>query len=126
MWQQWFQVEHDPSGLTCERNLLRHRRLPSIGLHVAPDADPAAVALAQMAARVAGVVPVLVADPATRNVARVRVVGSLTAEQLAECHRAGVELDLVAPVADAMVELRRWVREQSVSWTRHRHGRLLD
>jgi hypothetical protein len=79
-----------------------------------------------MAARVAGVVPVLVADPATRNVARVRVVGSLTAEQLAECHRAGVELDLVAPVADAMVELRRWVREQSVSWTRHRHGRLLD
>ncbi len=126
VWQQWFQVEHDPSGLTCERNLLRHRRLPSIGLHVAPDADPAAVALAQMAARVAGVVPVLVADPATRNVARVRVVGSLTAEQLAECHRAGVELDLVAPVADAMVELRRWVREQSVSWTRHRHGRLLD
>jgi hypothetical protein len=29
-------------------------------------------------------------------------------------------------VADASVELRRWVREQAVSWTRHRHGRLLD
>ena len=28
--------------------------------------------------------------------------------------------------ADAEVELRRWVREQAVSRTRHRHGRLLD
>ena len=37
-----------------------------------------------------------------------------------------VEVDLTQPVADAMVELRRWVREQAISWTRHRHGRLLD
>ena len=30
-----------------------------------------------------------------------------------------------APVADGAIELRRWVREQAISRTRHRHGRLL-
>ncbi|MBI4885113.1 MAG: bifunctional proline dehydrogenase/L-glutamate gamma-semialdehyde dehydrogenase [Actinobacteria bacterium] len=126
IWQQYFAVDHDPSGLECERNLLRYRALPSIGIYVAPDADPAAVAIAEMAARVAGVAAPRLADPATVSVARVRVIGSLTPQQLIECHSLAVELDLVQPVADAMVELRRWVREQAVSWTRHRHGRLLD
>ena len=37
-----------------------------------------------------------------------------------------VAAKLGTPVADAEVELRRWVREQAVSRTRHRHGRLLD
>jgi hypothetical protein len=64
--------------------------------------------------------------PATQTVDRVRVIGSLTDVQLRECHALGVELDAVQPVADAMVELRRWLREQTISWTRHRHGRLLD
>ena len=79
-----------------------------------------------MAARVAGVTAETVVSPATQSVERVRVVGTITDEQLAECHAAGVEVDRVQPVADAMVELRRWTREQSISTTRHRHGRLLD
>jgi len=126
VWDEYFAVEHDPSGLLCERNVLRFRPLPSVGLYVAPDADPAAVTIAQIAQRVAGAAPVVVVNPATGSVERVRVIGSLTPDQLAECHLAGVEVDLVQPVADPMVELRRWVREQSISWTRHRHGRLLD
>ncbi len=125
-WDDYFAVEHDPSGLTCERNILRYRSLPSVGLYIAADADPAAVAIAEMAACVAGVTAIHLASPATQTVDRVRVIGSLTDEQLAECNALGVELDLVQPVADALVELRRWVREQSISWTRHRHGRLLD
>jgi len=79
-----------------------------------------------MAACVAGVTAVRLGNPATQTVDRVRVIGSLTDAQLAECYALGVEVDLVQPVADAMVELRRWVREQAISWTRHRHGRLLD
>ncbi len=126
VWDEYFAVEHDPSGLGCERNVLRFRPLPSIGVYVASDADPAALAIARIAQRVAGVAPVVVVNPATDSVERVRVIGSLTPDQLAECRLAGVELDLVQPVADPMVELRRWVREQSISWTRHRHGRLLD
>ncbi len=126
VWDEYFAVEHDPSGLACEWNILRFRPLPSVGLYIAPDADPAAVQIAQVAQRVAGQPLILVVNPATGSVERVRVIGSLTAEQLAECHAAGVEVDLTQPVADPMVELRRWVREQSISWTRHRHGRLLD
>ncbi|MEI8180993.1 hypothetical protein, partial [Aestuariivirga sp.] len=57
---------------------------------------------------------------------RVRVVGSVSDRQLADWYAAGVEVDRTPPVADAMVELRHWVREQAVSHTRHRHGRLLD
>lgn len=126
VWNEYFAIDHDPSGLACERNILRYRSLPSAGLYVAPDADPEAVAIAEMAARVAGVTAVHLATPATQTVDRVRVIGSLTVEQLTESNAVGVEVDLVQPVADAMVELRRWVREQSISWTRHRHGRLLD
>ena len=126
VWNEHFAIEHDPAGLACERNVLRYRTLPSVGLYVAPDADPAQVAIAELAACVAGVPRVHVISPATRTVERVRVIGSLTDQQLAECHEVGVEVDLTPPVADAMVELRRWVREQAISWTRHRHGRLLD
>jgi len=126
VWDEFFAVEHDPSGLACERNILRFRPLPSVGLYIAPDADPSAVQSAQIAQRVMGLPPTLVVSPMTGSVERVRVIGSLTTAQLAECHAAGVEVDLTQPVADPMVELRRWVREQSISWTRHRHGRLLD
>ena len=125
-WRDEFAVDRDPSGLACERNLLRHRPLPEIGLYVAPDAEPWRVAVAEVAARVVSVPVVRVEHPATSGLARVRVIGSIDDEQLAECHRAGVELDRVQPVADPAVELRRWVREQAISITRHRHGRLLD
>ena len=67
-----------------------------------------------------------VVNPATLDVDRVRVIGSIDDEHLARCHEAGVELDRVQPVGDPALELRRWVREQAVSTTRHRHGRLLD
>ena len=126
VWDEYFAAEHDPSSLACERNILRYRPLPSVGVYVAPGADPAEVAIAELAARVAGVTAIRLTNPATQTVDRVRVVGSVTDEQLLECNALGVEVDLVQPVADAMVELRRWVREQAISWTRHRHGRLLD
>lgn len=126
VWEHQFAVDRDPSALACERNVLRHRPLPSVGLYVAPDATPEALALAQLAARVAGVRAEIAVNPATRTVERVRVIGSIDDEHLARCHAAGVEVDRVQPVADPLVELRRWVREQAVSTTRHRHGRLLD
>ena len=126
VWQEQFVVEHDPSGLACERNVLRHRPLPSVGLYVAPDAAPEAVALARTAARVAGVRLVDVAVGESTSADRVRVIGTVDEHHLAEWYAAGVDVDRVQPVAVAELELRRWVREQAVSTTRHRHGRLLD
>ncbi|MEQ1699953.1 MAG: bifunctional proline dehydrogenase/L-glutamate gamma-semialdehyde dehydrogenase [Ilumatobacteraceae bacterium] len=116
-WREFFGAEHDPSGLTCERNVLRYRPLPGVRLHVAPDADPGLAAIAELARRVSGV-------PTGGD--RVRVIGTATDAELADWHSRGWEVDRTQPVADPMVELRRWVREQSISWSRHRHGRLLD
>ena len=126
VWQERFVVDHDPSGLACERNVLRHRSLPSVGLFVADDAAPAAVEVARMAARVARVrlVDVVAGQPV--SVDRVRVIGTVDDQQLAEWYASGIDVDRVQPVAVAELELRRWVREQAVSTTRHRHGRLLD
>jgi RHH-type proline utilization regulon transcriptional repressor/proline dehydrogenase/delta 1-pyrroline-5-carboxylate dehydrogenase len=120
VWRAHYAVEHDPSGLVCERNVLRYRPLSAVHLVVGDDARAAQVEVARMAAAVAGVS--LVESGADR----VRVVGTVDDGRLAAWFAAGVEVDRVDPVADARVELRHWVREQAISETRHRHGRLLD
>jgi RHH-type proline utilization regulon transcriptional repressor/proline dehydrogenase/delta 1-pyrroline-5-carboxylate dehydrogenase len=56
---------------------------------------------------------------------RLRVLGEVADDVRGAWRAAGLDLDSTPVVAIAEVELRRWVREQSVSWTRHRHGRLL-
>jgi RHH-type proline utilization regulon transcriptional repressor/proline dehydrogenase/delta 1-pyrroline-5-carboxylate dehydrogenase len=117
VWREFFCAEHDPSGLTCERNVLRYRPLPGVRLHIADDASPVEVAVAELARSVSGV-------PDGGD--RVRVIGTVTDAQLVEWHARGWEVDRTPPVADPMLELRHWVREQAISWTRHRHGRLLD
>ncbi|HUC33564.1 MAG TPA: aldehyde dehydrogenase family protein, partial [Ilumatobacteraceae bacterium] len=126
VWNEWFCVDHDPSGLAAEHNVLRYRPLPSVGLFVGDDATADAVEIANLAQSVVGRPPVHVVAGMTQRVDRVRVVGSVSDEQLRDWYRAGIDVDRVQPVADAMVELRRWVREQAISTTRHRHGRLLD
>jgi RHH-type transcriptional regulator, proline utilization regulon repressor / proline dehydrogenase / delta 1-pyrroline-5-carboxylate dehydrogenase len=58
------------------------------------------------------------------DVARVRLLGELGDDARRACHVRNVAIDDAAPVSDGFVELSRWVREQSISRTRHRHGRL--
>jgi RHH-type proline utilization regulon transcriptional repressor/proline dehydrogenase/delta 1-pyrroline-5-carboxylate dehydrogenase len=126
VWRDHYGVEHDPSDLLGERNVLRYRPLQRVDVYVAVDADPAAVEVARLARSVTGTPGRVLTGVRPVVAERVRVIGSVSEEQLVEWQAAGVEVDTVQPVADAMVELRRWVREQAVSHTRHRHGRLLD
>ncbi|MCB1000206.1 MAG: bifunctional proline dehydrogenase/L-glutamate gamma-semialdehyde dehydrogenase [Acidimicrobiales bacterium] len=119
-WRTWFAAEHDPSALTCERNVLRYRPFGCVAL-VGDDASGRAVA--ETAARVAGVR--VVDDPLAPGVDRVRVAGAVAADDLGSWRAAGLDVDLAPPVAVAWEELRHWVREQSLSITRHRHGRPL-
>ena len=116
-WNDYFTLDHDPSALACERNVLRFRPLPAVRLHVAADADPLLVEIAELARKVSGV-------PDGGD--RVRVIGTVNDAQLAQWYARGWDVDRTPPVSDPMVELRHWVREQAISWTRHRHGRLLD
>ena len=122
---QHLAVPHDPSGLACERNELRHVPLPSVDVFVGEGAAAGALELALQAAEVVGV-PVRVVGHPDEAHGRVRVIGVVPDHVLASWYAAGVEVDRAQPVADATVELRRWVREQAISRTRHRHGRLLD
>ncbi len=131
-WRDHFAVEHDPSGLAAETNVLRY--VPVDRVVVRHDGtDETALALLRMAAGVAGVR--LEASDA-RSVSdtefvvglagtdRVRLLTELSDDARRRCHGLDVPVDDAAPVSDGFVELSRWVREQAVSRTMHRHGRL--
>jgi RHH-type proline utilization regulon transcriptional repressor/proline dehydrogenase/delta 1-pyrroline-5-carboxylate dehydrogenase len=125
---------HDPAGLGCEINILRHLPLADVVVRVEQDADPEDLELCLLAAStvgtavrvstgewdgdVAGVVP---HRPATR----LRVLGTASAMLLGAAHAESVTVDVRRPVADGDIELPRWVHEQTVSVTAHRYGRLL-
>ncbi len=126
-WTTDFLIDRDPSGLACERNLLRHRPLRRVSLVVGEGTDPTSVAIARIAARVAGVdVTDGVDGPSAAEVDRIRVVGHVDDDVLRGWYAAGLDVDRSDVSVEPTVELCRWVREQSISRTRHRHGRPLD
>ena len=135
VWRGWFQVDHDPSALRSEHNILRYRPLDRVALVIGAGEVHQAVAVARIAAATTGVDLIeldagsaapsqLVADAAGSD--RVRVIGAVGDDIRRSLRAGGFDLDDAPPVADAPSELRHWVREQSISRTRHRHGRLLD
>jgi RHH-type proline utilization regulon transcriptional repressor/proline dehydrogenase/delta 1-pyrroline-5-carboxylate dehydrogenase len=132
-WKRTFAKVHDPSGLTAESNTLRYQALRSIGV-IHDGTDPDAIELLRLAASVAKsrIIECDMTLQSTKDVAamlaarpdRVRIIGSVSDSILAQCHDAGVAIESSRPSSDGFVELYRWVREQSVSTTRHRHGRV--
>ncbi|MFN8023505.1 MAG: bifunctional proline dehydrogenase/L-glutamate gamma-semialdehyde dehydrogenase [Acidimicrobiales bacterium] len=123
---------HDPSGLRAESNV--SRTVPVTGVAVRHDgSDEAALTVLRRAAEVTGV-RLVESDARTEpfdafvrrldDVERVRVIGTLDDEARRSILALGLALIDDAPVADGAIELRRWVREQAISRTRHRHGRL--
>jgi RHH-type proline utilization regulon transcriptional repressor/proline dehydrogenase/delta 1-pyrroline-5-carboxylate dehydrogenase len=56
---------------------------------------------------------------------RLRLLCPASAELLAAAFDAGVAVDPAPAIAEPTIELRRWVIEQAISRTMHRHGRLL-
>ncbi len=117
-------AERDPSGLASESNVLRYEPLRRMAVHAGDDADPVALAFARAAARAIGIAAVDASGADLAGVERVRVVGMAPDELLDGWHQQGLEVDSTPPVADAEIEMRRWIREQAVSTTRHRHGRV--
>jgi RHH-type proline utilization regulon transcriptional repressor/proline dehydrogenase/delta 1-pyrroline-5-carboxylate dehydrogenase len=142
----------DPSGLRVEANVLRHRPRPAMVLRVGgPDASPdRSLELALAAARQVGT-PVLVSTASQRvawlvrplaaevvvedddalcrrildgGVGRLRLLGSAGDAVHAAAAEAAVDVDDHPVVHDARTELARWSREQVVSRTLHRYGRV--
>jgi len=138
-WQERFGAELDRSGLRAEANVLRYRRVAGVLVRAGPATTDADITSVRLAAAVAGV-PVEVAGPERTDAAlaarlrsretvpvdRLRVLGPTGDALRAAAHAADVAVDETAVTHDGRVELPCWVREQAISRTRHRHGRIRD
>jgi len=137
-WSTYFRAEHDPTGLAAEANILRYRPVDLVVVRAA-DADDEAVRLLRMVAEVTGV-PLVVSDAsaedegtliarlgtvAGQGTVRLRLLAEVTDAMHAAAFSAGIAVDRSTAAAIPMIELRRWVMEQAVSRTMHRHGRLV-
>ena len=133
-WASRFGADCDPSGLRSERNILRHH--PLDGVVVRAERSGATYDVAMLAAETTRT-PVIWSDPSQEsdeelaarlkvlNVERLRLLAPASDGLLAAAHAAGVAVDR-QPVSDVGdVELPHWLKEQAISVTRHRHGRLL-
>ena len=136
-WQRHFCAEHDVTGLRAESNVLRY--FPVRQVVVRHDGDvTTGLEILRIAAAVTGVeliescVAMESDDAFASRIAsirpdRVRLVGtSLSDSARTTLHHADIAIDSAAPVSAPMIELQRWVREQAISRTRHRHGRLVN
>lgn len=135
-WSNHFALEHDQSGLAAEANILRYRPLERVEAR-ANTSDPK-LAVLEEAANVTGVsfAVSLTANETDTEFAsrladseprpdRVRLLCDLDAESLRILHTADIAIERSAPVSDPHIELQRWVKEQAISRTLHRHGRLV-
>ena len=134
-WSQWFAIDHDPSGLQSERNILRYRPLSAVAIRIDGDVPPEAVEVARAAAAQCGV-DIVISDASLESedallvrltsptVERVRALSPMSgAFRLALLERS-IGLDTAPISAHGRVELTHWLKEQAVSETTHRYGRL--
>ena len=137
LWASEFAVEHDPSDLSVEANILRYRPVPLLTVRVGSGARPVEVERVRHAAATAGVrvtVSSVESEPHETFAARVRdgwvtgrirVVGDAPGLREAAVTRLGEVTVLDAPVvASGARELLTVVREQAVSRTLHRFGHV--
>jgi RHH-type proline utilization regulon transcriptional repressor/proline dehydrogenase/delta 1-pyrroline-5-carboxylate dehydrogenase len=116
----------DFTGMAAESNAFRYVPLRSVLLCAGPDVQDAEVELAVAAGSVCGVtVRVHRSDsPIAGDVDKVRLLGSVDDSVRLAAHQAGMWVDDIPVAADPHREMLRWVREQAVSETRHRHGNV--
>jgi RHH-type proline utilization regulon transcriptional repressor/proline dehydrogenase/delta 1-pyrroline-5-carboxylate dehydrogenase len=134
-WSEWFGREHDPTMMRSERNLLRYRPLDGVLLRVDDDVPAEAVAVAEKASSRCGVRLVrssaadesedeLLARVTAEGVERVRLLSPISPAGRLTLLERGVGIDDSAISGHGWVELARWLREQSISESTHRYGRI--
>jgi RHH-type transcriptional regulator, proline utilization regulon repressor / proline dehydrogenase / delta 1-pyrroline-5-carboxylate dehydrogenase len=126
----------DPSGLRSEQNVFRYRPLPGgVAFRMGPLATDRSLCIARAAASAASARLVTSSHEnesdaefadrlETLGVDRLRVAGGTTDVVRVAAHRARIPVDEQAPTAVPDAEMWRWVREQVLSVTAHRHGQL--
>ncbi|MET0908447.1 MAG: proline dehydrogenase family protein, partial [Ilumatobacteraceae bacterium] len=132
-------VEHDATGLRAEHNRFRYRLGPGVAVRVGPLATDRERHLIDAAARTAGAIATVSDARHESDGSFATALGDLGGERLRlvgmadeavgirrAAHRAGIAVDDAPPVSAPAIELPRWLREQSVCITAHRHGRVVE
>ncbi len=57
---------------------------------------------------------------------RLRILAPATDELLLLAHQAGITVDTAPVTGSGRLELTHWLKEQAISRTMHRYGRLLN
>jgi RHH-type proline utilization regulon transcriptional repressor/proline dehydrogenase/delta 1-pyrroline-5-carboxylate dehydrogenase len=143
-WAEVYGSGRDASGLRAESNVLRHLPVAQVVVRAAADTPPAQIGLLREAAGLCGTPLELSVPPGgplagpgvveedsdlarrigSSGAERLRVLGPLGDELLRACHAHHISVDDTPVTGHGRVELPCWLREQSVSRTLHRHGRV--
>ena len=135
-WKNHFAVEHDPSGLRSENNVFRYR--PCRGVILRIDAhERTAIDRARLASEITGTpltISIRTEEGDAQFIARLPALAKCAEffrtvcvpgdEVLRAAHDAGLNWIHAPLLACGRIELTRWMREQSVTETRHRYGLL--
>jgi RHH-type transcriptional regulator, proline utilization regulon repressor / proline dehydrogenase / delta 1-pyrroline-5-carboxylate dehydrogenase len=125
---------HDLAGLRAEQNLLRYRPLDKVVVRATATTTAHERRIVEEAARLTrvGVEIVDAREPddvlarriGASGAQRLRTLGPISDALARACHTAGITIDDTTVTADSRVELPRYLREQAISRTTHRHGRV--
>lgn len=137
VWNEYFSLEHDPTGLSCESNVLRYRPLDLVIARV-NSLDNDDVTLLKAASQVTGT-PIEFSTPDTESDSalaarlsclagdvRLRVLTPTNDAVLRAAHTAGVTIDDSPITRVGRLDVLRFVKEQAISQTMHRYGRLIS
>lgn len=118
----------DETGLVAESNAFRYRPLERVAVFVGDGADDSIVRLALAAASAVGADDVTVSygSVPAGGFDKLRVLGRIADDVRLGAYDAGLWVDDTPVAEDPAREVLRWVREQSVTETRHRHGNVTD
>ena len=135
-WDEHFSTDHDPSALRCESNVFRYRPCRGVILRVGK-ADETAIERAQLAAKITGVSLIIsreIEESDSEFVARLpqlapraeflRTIETPSEKILRAAYEANLNWIGAPFTHSGRLELRFWLREQSISQTRHRYGQI--
>jgi RHH-type proline utilization regulon transcriptional repressor/proline dehydrogenase/delta 1-pyrroline-5-carboxylate dehydrogenase len=146
-WTRHFSRGHDPSGLSCESNVFRYRPIHSVLIRAGSGADLRSALLGLIASRTCGVPAVLSVGPDVRldgrfphgevvreedpafaarltQFERVRVFSAISPAARDAANAAHVRVVDADALLEGRLELRHYLREQSVTQTLHRYGNV--
>lgn len=133
-WNTVFSCSIDDSKLRSESNVLRYRPIDTVIVAAAPGTTAIELDILRAAAQATGVA--LEISPAHdtdgtritrltgRGVTRLRALGPVSEAVARYCHAQNIAIDDAPVTAHGRVELPHWLREQAISRTLHRHGRV--